>query len=285
MQALLSALESVSVETVATTDVVVVPETAGVSDALSIMRTHNIISVPVVGTDRSLRMLDQADIVAHALKAADDDAFFNAPVGDVVRAAGDELFSFALIKGSASLAQAAQIMADRMRVVVTDKDGSPGVVTGVVCRMDLIKFLATRAKNLDTPTVSELGLGQHEALVVNFGETSLRSAFELLVAKQVSSVGLVEAGHLLSVISLSDIRSLDSVAELDTMSVGDFISRTRQRSLFDGSPAIVCSPLDSVSKLLAKFVATGLHRFYMTAEGTRVITLGDVLRAVLAAGR
>jgi len=147
---------------------------------------------------------------------------------------------------------------------------------------------------LQTPR--EAGIG-FKAVVTVTEETPAREAFQTLIEKNVSAVGVMdEEGGLLTCITAKDIRLLplvdkdDATAEddhtiqelLDLPAV-EFVSKARLVSEKKGKarPAVVVVNADTpVHQMIAKLAKTGMHRLFLVDADHKPVGVFSVADAV-----
>lgn len=182
----------------------------------------------------------------------------------------------------------------RHRLPVTDSNGK---FIGVISQSDLIKILyglRGQLNGLMSKSVHDLGLGMqgHDAVVTCDVETSLIHCLQTMVAKEVSSVGLVDEDyHIIMVFSLSDTKYLmmqPTMQDLNNTlnrSVGDYKSDLLRSSINvkDASPVYVVHPNATVEHTMGKIVATHAHRIYVCQDHVAkgVISTTDLLNTVI----
>jgi len=142
----------------------------------------------------------------------------------------------------------------------------------------------------------DFGLGMKNVVTVGEG-TLAREAFQILIEKNVSAVGVLdEEGALLTCITAKDIRLLPLVDQGDTDSAEDhtteellnltaveFVSKARLVSEKRGKarPAVVVVHVDTpVNQMIAKLSKTGMHRLFLVDGDHKPVGVFSVADAV-----
>jgi CBS domain-containing protein len=146
----------------------------------------------------------------------------------------------------------------------------------------------------------DFGLGMKNVVTVA-EDTRAREAFQILIEKNVSAVGVLdEEGALLTCITAKDIRLLPLVDQDDAESANDhtteellnltaveFVSKARLVSEKRGKarPAVVVVHVDTpVSQMIAKLSKTGMHRLFLVDADHKpvgVFSVADAVRLLL----
>ena len=151
-------------------------------------------------------------------------------------------------------------------------------------------------KFLQTPR--ECGIAFKNVVTVS-EETLARDAFNILIEKNVSAVGVHdEEGALLTCITAKDIRLLplvdkeeshddDTVEQLLNLTAVEFVSKARLVSEKRGKarPAIVVVGFDTpVHQMISKLAKTGMHRLFLVDADHKpcgVFSVADVVKVLV----
>jgi CBS domain-containing protein len=151
---------------------------------------------------------------------------------------------------------------------------------------------------LQTPRESGIAF---KTVVTVSEDTTARQAFQILIEKNVSAVGVTndEDGSLLTCITAKDIRLLPMVdkdegleddntfEELLSLTAVEFVSKARLVSEKKGKarPAVVAVHVDTpVHQMIAKLSKTGMHRLFLVDENHKpvgVFSVADAVRLLL----
>lgn len=232
-----------------------------------------------------------------------------APAGEVANFSRRD--GFYSVPYSGSMLDAVELFAKGMhRAVVLHPDGR---FAGVVSQSDALRLLNKHLgqpeyKDFAHKTLTELGLKRKtEALVTASEGTSVAAALELMQARGVSSIALVNGNGITGCFSMNDFKYIiqrelkvqepkdgGTLIALLEGSCGALLSeimlaRDREAGYETRLPVFHCSPETTAARVVGMLCATRTHRLWVTEEKTEegyghpvaIVTLSDILHAAI----
>jgi len=212
------------------------------------------------------------------------DRFYDHKVKDVLNASGRNPFS--PVPPTATVLKVTQLLVSAAhRVPVVDASNQ---VTNVLSQARVIQFLSKHLDKLGDEkdkTVKDLHLGYGTVLTVESNVTTIE-AFERMAKHKYSSAAIVDHhGALHGNISIKDLKGILTDFSRLLLPVEEYINIIRRQNLRDIFPSIHCYESYTLSKVIQKFTATGVHRLYLLSDDSKqligVISLEDLLKQIL----
>lgn len=188
-----------------------------------------------------------------------------------------------------SLLQICKVLMGRRnhRVPITDTSSGTRVCTGIISQSGLIAFIASKMspESLDE-SMDDAGLPYRKDVVKVSEDATAASAFELLDAKRLSGIAVVdEDGKLIGNTSARDIKNtvMDAGRTGMDMDILSYLAQVRQSQVVKNDKYPSChvhegATVGHVLNLLAK---TGFHRVFVVDDDKKpigVVSLRDVIR-------
>jgi len=275
------------------------------AQALQVLLEANILSAPVKDEEaKFVGFVSVVDVVATLLDTVRHSEKPDPSLGALLLLHHSELSSITVksvcgrssedayvpVKVGSPLRKAVELMAANgvHRVPVVNDEGE---IVNLITESGVIQYLAAHINALGdklNKTVEELGLGQQPMISIHIGRTT-REAFELMVHKRISAVGVVDDhNNLIANISAKDVRTLlglnSGLLEGLQMPIRNFIVRMHELDIKVANPAMSCHKDTKLGDAMLKLAATRIHRLYVVQQSRPdvwapigVVGLRDVL--------
>jgi len=286
---------------------VLIGDTRTLERALSRINNHEILSLPVVDSNKSvigiIDVLDLADAVNHALKGKSTvnvqnrirSDFMGRTIGNLLGQKSSKIY---VISQHTSLFTAAQHLVDlkQDRFLIVERkiqgdvaeltDPEPGV-DGLLTQSDVLRFLSQNLVLLSQEphfqkSLSELGLGTRKPKIVSLTD-NVASTFMEMGSSGTHGAAVVDSqGKLFANISVSDLKGMTrrNCVMLNS-NIDEFLKRDRKRGWWV-KPIVVDSAC-SLYQLILMFASSKVHRIYLIDdEGKPIgeINHADVLSQI-----
>jgi CBS-domain-containing membrane protein len=170
------------------------------------------------------------------------------------------------------------------RVMVTRKGGD---IVNIITQSAVLKYLdgiKAELTDIGSKQIKNTPLGETRPVYSVSIESKAVEAFQMIYEKKVHGVGVVnKSGVLIATVGARDMHMM--------VLQSDFFASLRQplRMFFEAlnstnsrvrSPAVRCSPNDTLESLVTRLALTHIHRIFVTDEKgvcIRVVSLGDLL--------
>jgi len=158
-------------------------------------------------------------------------------------------------------------------------------IINVVSQSTILSYLA---RNLDSlgkvgsTTIAQANLMSSPVQTVNINTPTVVT-FALMTKYNFSSMATVDPDFTItSILSLKDIQVAASDFTKLLLPTQDFINEARRKDYRDVVPTVNCKSSDTLSRIISKLAAVGIHRLFVREEGQQqfqgIVSVGDVLR-------
>jgi len=287
---------------------VLIGDTRTLERALSRINNHEILSLPVVDSNKSvigiIDVLDLADAVNHALKGKSivnvqnriRSDFMGRTIGNLLGQKSSKIY---VISQHTSMYSAAQYLVDlkQERFLIVERkiqgdvaeltEPEPTGVDGLLTQSDILRFLAHNLVLLSQEphfqkSLSELGLGTRKPKIVSLTDNVAQTFMEMGSSGTHGAAVVDSQGKLFANISVSDLKGMTrrNCVMLNS-NIDEFLKRDRKRGWW--VRPIVVDPTCSLHQLILMFVSSKVHRIYLIDnEGKPVgeINHADVLSQI-----
>jgi len=287
---------------------VLIGDTRTLERALSRINNHEILSLPVVDSNKSvigiIDVLDLADAVNHALKGKSTvnvqnrirSDFMGRTIGNLLGQKSSKIY---VISQHTSLYSAAQhlvnLKQERFLIVERKIQGDvaeltepePTGVDGLLTQSDILRFLSQNLVLLSQEphfqkSLSELGLGTRTPKIVSLTDNVAQTFMEMGSSGTYGAAVVDNQGKLFANISVSDLKGMTrrNCVMLNS-NIDEFLKRDRKRGWWI-RPIVVDSAC-SLYQLILMFASSKVHRIYLIDnEGKPVgeINHADVLSQI-----
>eukprot|EP01114_Cavostelium_apophysatum_P015584 TRINITY_DN4276_c0_g1_i2.p1 TRINITY_DN4276_c0_g1~~TRINITY_DN4276_c0_g1_i2.p1 ORF type:complete len:335 (+),score=93.33 TRINITY_DN4276_c0_g1_i2:89-1006(+) len=283
---------------------VIIPSSATVMDALRILKEKNIYSAPVRDQSKGnyYGFLDMLDIVVF-LVCLIEEKLGKDPANHKTLAHATSKLDFATAKNVADLSSANPMVPLRSSDPLSEafrlfqstgthrvpilKDEGVADLASVLTQIDVISWLATNIKDIPNgkKTLKDLNVNLDKVISV---ETTARTfdALKLLADNKITGVAIVNAdGSLLSNLSAKDLKEVQPEELLMWMNrtALEYVQMVRSKQINVSFPAFSCHLHTTLEEIVMKLNVLRVHRLYITDESNMpigVLSLGDLFKLV-----
>ncbi|KAI9208802.1 uncharacterized protein BJ171DRAFT_487365 [Polychytrium aggregatum] len=185
-----------------------------------------------------------------------------------------------------SIYEAARLLLDNQlhRLPLVDKHNGSEIIVSVLTQYKILKFVSSHLVNIDRLSMSirETGIGTYDNVATATPETPIIDIIKIFIDKKVSAVPIVDNdGKVLDVYEKYDVLMLARDSEHFNVDMPVSESLSKRSPDFEGIH--ICTPSDTLGRLLETIRRTVVHRFVIT-ENNRlhgVLSLSDILRYIM----